>query len=71
MRHIVKARCLLAGVKGDMSALSLEAGFVTEAGRQNIWLPETMVMTGHQSVAGVMGYFRAKSALAARWANDG
>lgn len=26
-------------------------------------LPETMAMTGHQSVATVMGYFRAESAL--------
>ncbi|MEG2632908.1 MAG: integrase, partial [Comamonas sp.] len=36
---------------------------VTEAGRQNVPLSDTMAMTGHQSVATVMGYFRAESAL--------
>ena len=60
---IVKARCALAGVEGSFSAHSLRAGFVTEAGRQNMPLPETMAMTGHQSVATVVGYFRAESAL--------
>ena len=44
-------------------AHSLRAGFVTEAGRQNMSLPETMAMTGHHSVATVMGYFCAESAL--------
>jgi hypothetical protein len=44
----------------------LRAGFVTEAGRQNMSLPETMAMTGHQSVATVMGYFRAESALGSK-----
>jgi hypothetical protein len=34
-----------------------------EAGRQTMSLPETMAMTGHHSVATVMGYFRAESAL--------
>lgn len=35
------------------------------AGREapDMPLPETMAMTGHQSVATVMGYFRAESAL--------
>lgn len=63
VRDIVKARCALAGVEGSFSAHSLRAGFVTEAGRQNMPLPETMAMTGHQSVATVVGYFRAESAL--------
>jgi integrase len=66
VRDIVKARCALAGVEGSFSAHSLRAGFVTEAGRQNMPLPETMAMTGHQSVATVVGYFRAESALAGR-----
>ena len=66
VRDIVKARCLLAGVEGDFSAHSLRAGFVTEAGRQNMSLPETMAMTGHQSVTVVMGYFRAESALGSK-----
>ena len=66
VRDIVKERCALAGVEGEFSAHSLRAGFVTEAGRQNMSLPETMAMTGHQSVATVMGYFRAESALGSK-----
>jgi integrase len=63
MRDIVKERCVMAGVEGEFSAHSLRGGFVTEAGNQTMSLPETMAMTGHQSVASVMGYFRAESAL--------
>ncbi|MDM0116141.1 site-specific integrase [Variovorax sp. J22R133] len=63
VRDIVKERCALAGVEGEFSAHSLRAGFVTEAGRQAMSLPETMAMTGHHSVATVMGYFRAESSL--------
>ncbi|MDN4592175.1 integrase [Xenophilus aerolatus] len=66
VRDIVKERCALAGVEGSFSAHSLRAGFVTEAGRQNMPLPETMAMTGHQSVATVVGYFRSESALAGK-----
>ena len=66
VRDIVKERCAMAGVEGEFSAHSLRAGFVTEAGRQNMPLPETMAMTGHQSVATVMGYFRAESALGSK-----
>lgn len=60
---IVKARCALAGIEGDFSAHSLRSGFVTEAGRQNVPLAETMVMTGHHSVATVLGYFRSETSL--------
>ncbi|WP_213956918.1 site-specific integrase [Variovorax sp. dw_954] len=63
VRDIVKQRCALAGVEGKFSAHSLRAGFVTEAGKQSMSLPETMAMTGHHSVATVMGYFRAESSL--------
>lgn len=66
VRDIVRERCALAGVEGSFSAHSLRAGFVTEAGRQNMPLPETMAMTGHQSVATVVGYFRAESALGSK-----
>lgn len=66
VRDIVRERCALAGVEGSFSAHSLRAGFVTEAGRQNMPLPETMAMTGHQSVATVVGYFRSESALAGK-----
>jgi integrase len=63
VRDIVKERCALAGIEGQFSAHSLRAGFVTEAGRQAMSPPETMAMTGHHSVATVMGYFRAESSL--------
>lgn len=66
VRDIVKERCTLAGVQGKFSAHSLRAGFVTEAGKQNMSLPETMAMTGHHSVATVMGYFRAESSLGSK-----
>lgn len=63
VRDIVRQRCALAGVEGDFSAHSLRSGFVTEAGRQNVPLPDTMALTGHHSVSTVLGYFRADSAL--------
>lgn len=63
VRSIVQQRCELAGVQGDFSAHSLRSGFVTEAGRQNVSLPDTMALTGHSSVHTVLGYFRADSAL--------
>jgi hypothetical protein len=62
----MKERYALVGVEGKRSAHSLRAGFVTEAHRQNMPLPETMAMTVHHSVATVMGYFRAESALGSK-----
>lgn len=62
VRDIVQERCRLAGLEGDFSAHSLRSGFVTEAGRRNVPLGDTMAMTGHASVATVMGYFRAGAA---------
>lgn len=56
--QIVKNRCLLAGLPSDYSAHSLRSGFVTEAGRQQIPLGETMALTGHRSTASLVGYFR-------------
>jgi integrase len=61
VRDIVKKRCLLAGIDEDFSAHSLRSGFVTEAGRQQIPLGETMDLTGHRSTASVVGYFRKHS----------
>lgn len=63
VRDIVKARCALSGIEGDFSAHSLRSGFVTEAGRQNISLADTMAMTGHHSVATVLGYFQAEAMI--------
>lgn len=59
VRDIVRARARLAGLPDVFSAHSLRSGFVTEAAQQKIPLPETMAMTGHRSVASVLGYFRA------------
>ena len=36
---------------------------MTEAGRQNVPLADTMALTGHQSIPTVMGYFRAESVI--------
>ena len=69
VRDIVKARCELAGIEGSFAAHSLRSGFVTEAGRQNVSLGETMAMTGHRSVATVVGYFRSEGGLSNRAAN--
>lgn len=66
VRSIVKERCALAGIEGDFSAHSLRSGFVTEAGRQNVPLADTMGLTGHHSVATVLGYFRSESTLLSR-----
>lgn len=65
VRDIVQKRCALAGIEGEFSAHSLRSGFVTEAGRQNVPLGETMALTGHHSVATVMGYFRATAMVSA------
>lgn len=59
VRDIVKVRALAAELPDTYSAHSLRSGFVTEAATQNIPLADTMAMTGHRSVASVLGYFRA------------
>ncbi len=60
VRAIVKERCVLAGIEGAFSAHSLRSGFVTEAARKHISLSETMFMTGHSSIATVLGYLRSE-----------
>ena len=59
VRDIVRQRATAAGLPDVYSAHSLRSGFVTEAATQNIPLADTMAMTGHRSVASVLGYFRA------------
>lgn len=61
VRDIVRQRAQLAGLGDDFSAHSLRSGFVTEAVRQQIPMPETMALTGHRSVASLVGYFRAEA----------
>ena len=63
VRDIVKSRCQSANLTGDFSAHSLRSGFVTESGRQNIPLAETMAMTGHQSISTILGYSRTGAVL--------
>lgn len=65
VRDIVMRRCGLAGIEPEFSAHSLRSGFVTEAGRQQIPLGETMAMTGHRSTASLVGYFRQGSMVSA------
>ncbi len=61
VRNIVKERCkLVPGLDpAEFSAHSLRSGFVTEAGRQKVPVPEAMAMTGHSSMDTFMGYYRA------------
>lgn len=61
VRNVVTQRCMLAGIDAPYSAHSLRSGFVTEAGRQQIPLGETMAFTGHRSMASLVGYFRQDS----------
>lgn len=68
LRRMVKERATQAGLAGDYAAHSLRSGFVTEAGRQGLALGEIMAMTGHASVASVVGYHRAGTAMSARGA---
>ena len=68
VRDIVKARAALAGLPPGFSAHSLRSGFVTEAARQNVPIGETMALTGHSSVATVVGYFRSAQSIESRGA---
>ena len=58
VRDIVRDRAKLAGLPEVFSAHSLRSGFVTEAAVQKVPLADTMAMTGHRSVASVVGYYR-------------
>ncbi len=66
VRDIVKTRAALAGLGEAYSAHSLRSGFVTEAARQGVPIGETMALTGHASVATVVGYFRSASAIGSK-----
>lgn len=66
---IVKRRALLAGLPGDWAGHSLRSGFITEAGRQNMAIPDVMAMTDHRSVNTLMGYYQAGELLRAQVGN--
>jgi integrase len=69
---IVKRRCGMAGLEPDaFSAHGLRAGYLTEAARQGVALPEAMQQSQHRSVQQAASYYndteRAQG-RAARWA---
>ena len=66
---IVKRRAALAGLPGDWAGHSLRSGFITEAGRQNMAIPDVMAMTDHRSVNTLMGYYQAGELLRAEVGN--
>ena len=66
VREIVQSRAAEAGLQGNYAAHSLRSGFVTEAGRQGLPLGDIMAMTGHASVASVVGYHRAGAVLSSK-----
>lgn len=59
VRKIVMDHARQAGLEEPYSAHSLRAGFMTEAGLQNVPLGEAMALSGHASIGVAMGYFRA------------
>lgn len=55
---IVKRRCAMVGVEpGAFSAHGLRAGFLTEAARQGVSLPEAMQQSQHRSVQQAASYY--------------
>lgn len=55
---LIQRRARRAGIEGDVGGHSLRAGFITEAGVQGVPLAEVMALSGHRSVASVVGYHR-------------
>ncbi len=58
---LIQRRAQRAGLTDPIGGHSLRAGFVTEAGRRGVALAEVMSLTGHRSVASVVGYHRTGS----------
>ena len=55
---IVKKRCVLAGLDpGEFSAHGLRSGFLTEAARSGVPLPEAMQQSQHRSVQQAASYY--------------
>ena len=55
---IVKRRCAMAGLdEREFSAHGLRAGYLTEAARQGIALPEAMQQSQHRSVQQAASYY--------------
>jgi integrase len=70
INNIVKARCRAAGLDPkDFSAHGLRSGYLTEAARWGISLPEAMRQSQHRSVQQAARYYNdveAASGQAAR-----
>jgi integrase len=55
---IVKTRCALAGLDpADYSAHGLRSGYLTEAARRGVPLPEAMRQSRHRSVQQAAAYY--------------
>jgi len=64
VNRIVKKRAKMAGYdESQFGAHSLRSGFVTESGRQNKPLGDTMALSGHNNVPTVMGYYQAGNVI--------
>ena len=73
---IVKRRCAMAGLEPEaFSAHGLRAGYLTEAARQGIALPEAMQQSQHRSVQQAASYYneaeRAQGRAARLGSSDG
>ncbi|NLY63888.1 MAG: site-specific integrase [Alcaligenaceae bacterium] len=69
INNIIKARCKLAGLDEAFTAHSLRSGFVTEAGKQNVPIAETMLLTGHKNINTLISYYREANILESKAAN--
>lgn len=62
--RMIKRLAKKAGLSpGDYGAHSLRSGFITQAAREGIALPEAMAVSGHRSLAVAWGYYRAGNVL--------
>ncbi|WP_431860517.1 tyrosine-type recombinase/integrase [Azospirillum sp.] len=62
--RIVQERARLAGLDpAGLSAHSLRAGFLTQAGRDGVPLQEAMALSDHRSLSVAAGYYEAGDAL--------
>ena len=64
VNRVVKKRAKMAGYdESQFGAHSLRSGFVTESGRQNKNLGDTMALSGHKSVPIAMRYYQAGNVI--------
>lgn len=57
--EIIQRRAAAAGIEGDIGGHSLRSGFVTEAGRRGVPVPEAMALTDHRSAQTFLSYYQA------------